>query len=572
MNQQTGITLTLDVGAAFPGVTATEETMLRTLSELSRNDALIFCAKVNVLVTGFAGTMSRLDRQRAAIALLGVPQETATINDFIRRNGIRDLPAIFFRGQLLELARWIGVHCQNQADEPQTFEKPATRSAFLQSALIASHFWSRRLFGTRLANEGDPETQLKRALGAFRKGNEEGNEAPHPGIAVGRGWLLFSRYFRKRLTDFDTLFVARTGLTLEQYYTCAFGLMKGTFATKITEVIFPTRGFAAQTVASGLFDQFVQLKSQTPEELTVALQQDATGYKALRERPIVNFPDNRSVILDPTIYFDTVAISPLFTVVRQAGSARQNEIFGAFGLAFEDYATDHLTRVFPTSPGEVSGLASRVQGTTTAGLRFEIDAILNEASSLVVFEMKASWLREDKILTDDHETFIEHIRDVYGVSSKPGQRPKGVAQLAKVIGALARGEYGEYRFVKSIYPVLLVHDERMATAGLGHFLDQEFRGLLGTIPNTVYIHPLIVVTIADLENLSTSIQAFSFMDFLHDYSIANPERMQSVHNFLSTSEPYASNIRAPQELIEASYMLGQSIKAELFPKNTAIGT
>jgi hypothetical protein len=108
----------------------------------------------------------------------------------------------------------------------------------------------------------------------------------------------------------------------------------------------------------------------------------------------------------------------------------------------------------------------------------------------------------------------------------------------------------------------------MATAGLGHFLDQEFRGLLGTTPNTVYIHPLIVMTIADLENLSTSIQAFSFGDFLHDYSIANPERMQSVHNFMSTSEPYASNIRAPQELIEATYTLGQSIKAALFPQNT----
>jgi hypothetical protein len=330
MNQETGITVTLDVGAAFPGVTATEEAMLQTLSELSRNDALIFCAKVNVLVTGFAGAVSRLDRQRAAIALLAVPQEAATINEFIRRNGITDPPAIFLRGQLLELAHWIGVHCQNQADEPQTFEKPATRSAFLQAALIASHFWSRRVFGTRLANEGDPETQLKRALGAFRKGTEEGNEAPHPGIAVGRGWLLFSRYFRNRLTDFDTLFVARTGLTLEQYYTCAFGLMKGTFATKIAEVIFPTRGFAAQTVVGGLFDQFVQLKSQTPEELTIGLQQDVTGYKALRERPIVNFPDNRSVILDPTIYFDTVSISPLFTVVRQAGSARQKRNLRCF--------------------------------------------------------------------------------------------------------------------------------------------------------------------------------------------------------------------------------------------------
>jgi hypothetical protein len=123
MNQATNITVTLDVGAAFPGVMATAEAMLETLSELSRNDALFFCARLNAIVSGFGGTMSRLDRQRTAVALLAVPREAASIDAFVRRNGITDPPAIFFRGQLLELARWIGAHCRNQADEPHTFER-----------------------------------------------------------------------------------------------------------------------------------------------------------------------------------------------------------------------------------------------------------------------------------------------------------------------------------------------------------------------------------------------------------------------------------------------------------------
>jgi hypothetical protein len=246
MSQKTDITVALDVAAAFPAVTPTQEAMLETLSALSRNDALIFCAKVNSLVSGFAGTASRPERQRAALALLKVPEQAAAIDTFIRRNSVKDSPAIFFRGQLLELARWISIHCNNHADEPRSFENLSTRSAFLRAALIASGLWSRRIFGSRLTNEGDSEEQLRRALGAFRKGTEEGNEAPHPGIAVGRGWLLFTRYFRTRFADFDVLFTAQGGLTLEQYYTCAFGLMKGTFAARTTEVIFATCGFAAR--------------------------------------------------------------------------------------------------------------------------------------------------------------------------------------------------------------------------------------------------------------------------------------------------------------------------------------
>jgi len=52
---------------------------------------------------------------------------------------------------------------------------------------------------------------------------------PHPGAALGHGWILFSKHMRARLVDFDDLFKASTGLTLEQYYACAFGVMQKTF-------------------------------------------------------------------------------------------------------------------------------------------------------------------------------------------------------------------------------------------------------------------------------------------------------------------------------------------------------
>jgi len=84
---------------------------------------------------------------------------------------------------------------------------------------------------------------------------------------------------------------------------------------------FLNRWVWAATNIGEVFDAFVNLKSQSPNDLVKALTNPVavTGYKALRERPILNFSDNRSAILDPVTYFDTLTISPLFAVVKQAG-------------------------------------------------------------------------------------------------------------------------------------------------------------------------------------------------------------------------------------------------------------
>jgi hypothetical protein len=83
--------------------------MSAALAELSRDDALFFCARVNAVVSGFGPEFSRLDRQRRALTLLHVPEVVAAINRFAARNPTNKHWAVFFRGQPLELARWIAA-------------------------------------------------------------------------------------------------------------------------------------------------------------------------------------------------------------------------------------------------------------------------------------------------------------------------------------------------------------------------------------------------------------------------------------------------------------------------------
>jgi hypothetical protein len=138
-----------------------------------------------------------------------------------------------------------------------------------------------------------------------------------------------------------------------------------------------------------------------------------------------------------------------------------------------------------------------------------MDATLNDVTEVAIFEMKAAWLREDAIVDETHENFLRDIRAKYGALPESGEREKGVAQLARSIGALARGEWlgmnGEYREAQVLYPVLVVHDTRMDAPALGNFLAGEFVTLLGPIPAGKHVAPLTVMTINDLENMESSV-------------------------------------------------------------------
>jgi hypothetical protein len=476
---------------------------------------------------------------------------------------------VFFRGQLLELARWVVRFCQNLPGDGETLRDPAARSAFLHAALIASQLWERWLFGSEgIRPNLDSDKQLLQLLGAFRKNVEEGNQAAQPGFAVSRGWLLFSRYMPAHLSQFAERFEQSTGLNLRQYFICAFAILQRTFSDHPEQGrIFATEYVQGETPFRETFRRFLQLHSQTPEEWAQSLEAapNDSGSRSLRERPVFCFARNRSIIFDPTFYLDNLTTAPLFHV-KSAGIPTQT-VFAAFGNAFEDYATDLLRRRFPSGSGLLhQRLRCNVKGANIEGKEFEVDAILNDVIAAVLFEIKANWIREETVLAQDPEAFLNEVRKKYGYVADSDERGKGVAQLARSVGALMRREWAghdqEYARVASAYPVLLVFDVRMATPGVGRFLEREFRALLGTVPSEFFVHPLIILTVADLEHLISGVESLSMENFLRAYSIADPERVRSVHNFIATS-PYLNQVRPSPILAELMDEFMAAARAEL---------
>jgi hypothetical protein len=209
------------------------------------------------------------------------------------------------------------------------------------------------------------------------------------------------------------------------------------------------------------------------------------------------------------------------------------------------------------------------------GVDFEIDAALNDATDLTVFEIKASWLREDAVLDENYENFLNEVRRKYGVlipaNGAAQERAKGVAQLARIVGTIASrewlGENNEFFLAKRIYPVLLVHDEKMGAPGLGLFLHEEFMELLKPFATKTSVAPLTVIGIGDLENLESLVEEVSFKSVLDDYHSSPAVGGMPFHNFIALQSKYADKIKPNERLKEKSEELMALVKAGLFPES-----
>jgi hypothetical protein len=156
-----------------------------------------------------------LPRQQQALSTMCAAAQIDRVNHFARRHKAAGVPAVFFRGQLLELMRWTPRHSQNLPGDGITYEIPENRELFVNAALIAGDLWGQRIYGSKLSTAASVDEARLKALGALRKGVEEGNLAPHIGIAIGRGLKLFTDYLPRQLPELGDQFRAATGLSVE---------------------------------------------------------------------------------------------------------------------------------------------------------------------------------------------------------------------------------------------------------------------------------------------------------------------------------------------------------------------
>jgi hypothetical protein len=574
------------ISDVFPGLTNDLRTFKSLLSGLSRTDVLFWCARLNLIISN-PTTGSQKEQQQYALSTFFSPDDIARINGFVAKYSDPHSVSVFFRGQLLELIHWSCRWCKDHERDGTTFESPDIRRTFAQCALIASDVRSRRLKLDQLSLEVEPETAYLRALGPFRKGLEDSSAIHNPMHALGRGYAMFLTHFVRFYPTANQRFLEQTNLTLEEYYACLCTFMIHYLTQSVaTEAkgenpsgIFDVNKFAERIPSRGkaILERYIALESQSVEELRKALwgnladtseeEPTAFDYRPLRERPILRAHDGRAIILDPVFYAENALYGPLFRIVRGAIGHEPNKIFAAFGYAFESYAQEILKTMYPLSTGSlVNRLSLNPMGDGDSGEVEIADACINDVTDVVLFQMKAVSLREQLILADSFESFLEHLRERYGI---------GAAKLAKAIGNLADGTWVSRREnftqAKRIYPVLLTYDVLIGAPGYTRFLASEFEK--GLVPDSLLstgemqkgsfrVAPLIVMTIDDLENLETSVDQIGLREFLNDYSISCPDRSVSLRNFMW--ENYRDRLHLSRSVLDQATETLRHVKQLIF--------
>jgi len=584
------------VSEVFPEVESTFEKFKSLLQGLSRTDTLFWCARLNLIISNPANP-DHITKQLYGLQNFLTAEEIKRVETFVQKRGAGKNTTIFFRGQLLELIRWACLFCPDHPDDGITFEDGGVRRRFAQAALIASEIWGRRIYRNGLSQDKPIAEARRRELRAMRQGIAGTTLGMRPLLALGRGESLIRNYFSRFYPELEEKFRSRTGLSLEEYYTCLCA-MSGHYLDQTPEKaarqdayspILNVNTFYKDTQRASMLCNYIRMESQTPDDLRQSLwggqiptsEWDAGryDYKSIRERPVLHASDGRAIILDPVFFSERASVGPLFTIIK--GERKVNEIFGYFGNAFEAYTCDILKRMYPDpGPGLVNRLTCSLKGKED-NQEIEIsDACLNDFDKVVLFEIKAVFLPEDKIADDDYETLINELRRRYGVNIGSQDRIQGVGQLARAISKLANDEWeplGEdLKSAQRIYPVLLVHDSLLDAPCYTNFLAAEFAEALA--PDKPYelgdfdmkkgrfrVMPLIVMTIDDLENLEESVKRFGLRELLEDYSARCRDRMDSLHNFIALSDGYRSKIRPSESVMSNAKEVLDRTKTMLFP-------
>lgn len=566
----------------YPEMEPSILTLRELLSTLSLTDSIIWCARFNLIISN-SNNADHFGKQAYCIRALLPECEFQKIT-CSRKSNDEKLFTVFFRAQLLELIRWICLWCTDQLGDGNTFSDDVIRTNFFKAALVTSDLWGGRTYGNKLYIDDTTgiEAARTRALGCMRVAYDASTVGIDPMVAIGRGRKLFLEYFQKLHPDFVAEFLEVTGMHPDDFYSLQT-LIATHYLDCTPEKVVKSDGNSGIFNLRYFFDRSSKLRvssqhffecfSQTASELKASLgakgdssQVETELWKdigCIRERPIFRADDGRAIVLDPVYFSESATVGPLFTVLKK-GVKKSASVLDKYGYAFEYYVASILRSIYPKS---AEGLAERllvnVAGTDTEQNLIQIaDAALMDVDATVLFESKASWLRDADVEHPDANQFVKDIYRKY--VGKDDGTPKGAGQLARAIKKLATNEWRasdpSFVYNKKVYPVLIVHDTRLESALHAHMLGIAFQHMLkgdaGPLNGDIclgqfIIAPLIVITIETLEVLERSVEHFGLVGMLAEYSRVSPDRLMSIHDFLATSY-FRKMLYASPSLAESS--------------------
>ena len=572
----------------FPGKECTVEYLSQCLGALPVDLVLEMCARANQIVSG-PSNLSPMERQRKLADGILSPEALENLKRATQRTAAGDLPKrlLFNRRQLLELTRWALLLCDADAPPLGRCWNQDEKDMFVQAALICSWLSEERIRAV-LAENHSIEALKDIALVFFRQALDAGLTGVDPSRVVGRGRKLFLDYLPKHFPDLDHRFLTATGLSPLEYMTAAGALVGMHLQLENTMIMTDAVTLGHDTEYAAVYKTYQDLQVWTRDDLRArwwpglripdSLDQiPGLSLRPLRDKPAIALGDGRGVIPDSILLADSVTAGPLFYLLRVAN---ENEVFGRFGNAVEEYVRDLLASRYGKTSSLHQVLHSNVMVASPPGEggEFELDACLDYVDQLVLIETKAVFIPDDSIIEFDEAKFREVLREKY----LQGERPVGIRQLARAIRSLSRRAWqGPSPDVplQLVYPVLVVHDrllqEPMVSRYFADLLVQELGA--SRVPcswqweiDGLRFAPLTIMTLDDLENLENS-PGIDIVDLLRAYSADVPKRNGSLHDYIAASERFRAELRINQSLANAATEFLADCVRRVFGKESGVG-
>jgi len=267
-------------------------------------------------------------------------------------------------------------------------------------------------------------------------------------------------------------------------------------------------------------ERFLNSISRSEAEFSEAIAADLSpdvDFTMFRAHPCLR-TDNGFVALDPGYLLDKAGGSVFWTALKAApAKAVGDSLLQTYGEIFEQYANRILR------------LATSETRRVLCGPHFEgnaedqaFDACIKEGQTLIVFEHKATTIRNDHKYSEDPEALRKVLEERFVVGEPP--KRKGLKQIhhglvrfqsGETLVDQATGEMVQRHEISIVFPVLLHLDYSLRTLGLNRYLADRFKEL-GRFKQLT-VTPLVVMSVRGLEDMEACFSRYRCCELLESY-------------------------------------------------------
>jgi len=279
------------------------------------------------------------------------------------------------------------------------------------------------------------------------------------------------------------------------------------------------------------------------------------SLKLYRQFPILRLDGNRAVILDIQFLVDLLTAGVYWSLFDRLPSQNRETFKQLWGRLFELYAVGLPREYYRPASGILRADVQYGEG--------QIDALLDYADEVFVFEIKSSLLTEPAKRAGNRASFEEDVNRKF-VRSEEG-KPKAIAQLGRSCQAIARKEISTTAQPRRIYPILVSDEAVVEAFCFNQYLNGVFQLEIGA---STVIQPLTVMSINEFEEVLAYVSAgaFTWRNLLESRFVEAGVDPLSVHQTIyNLRQARAIELCRNEVLLDRFEKVFQIIKAKYQP-------